>query len=256
MAWDVKNNWPDIAELRIDNTVTDSNFSTETEFKLELYTSSYELNLEDRRVLVGFHRITLQLECLGTDIALGERYGDSVPPDLVTKTAIQSDTSTKAKVGGGFTLDTGKINPTPTLNVSVGAEASHTSTLKSETSQTTITKHVTAKPNGKWEISSHEKQVPLSAKYLTKENALCVIRPKEGANQTGVQAYLYAHKHDIVLTSQDEQKSRFSLINGENKNKEKISKILLGKLMEGGKEGLDRNSYIELSIVRSFNPDV
>jgi len=256
MAWDIRNNWADIAELRVDDSVTDSSFAADTEMRLELYTGSYELNLEERRVFVGFNRVMLQLVCHGTEIALGNRYGDNTPQnDIVTKTTDQSNTATRAAADAGVRLDASAALTSMPVKAGVSGEASRSTSSTSETVKVSTSRHVTAKPNGKWEISSLQPNVPLSAKYLTKENVLCEVKPKAKSNRTGVHAHLYAHKSDIVIASHDEKKCLFPLLNGENRNKEKVFKILLGKAMSSGKEDLDKKSYVELSMISSFDSD-
>lgn len=256
MAWDTKNNWADIAELRVDDTVTDSSFASDTELRLELYTGTYELDLDCRRVFVGFNRVTLKLACHGTEIALGDRYGDTTPSnDITTKHNIQNDTTTKATAEGGFKLDTSTALAGIPLTAGLSGEASRSTSTKSETDTFSTSRHVTAKPNGKWEISSLNANEPLSAKYLTTEHALCLVKPKPKTNRAGVQAHLYAHKNDLVIASPEEKKSRFSLLNGENRNKEKVFKILLGKVMVGGKEDLNPKVHVQLSKISSYDPN-
>lgn len=256
MAWEITNNWIDIVDLRVDDSVTNSSFEVETEFRVELYADNYELNLEERRVLVGFSRITLQIVCHGTEIAMGERYGDNTPENSInTKTTLQGNTELGGKIAGGVNLDPATVLSGMPIKFSASGEASSTASLSTETVKNVSNRHVTAKPNGKWEISSLERRGPLSAKFLTTEHVLCRIKPKANSNRTGVQAHVYAHKHDLVVTSDDEKKSLLSLTNSENRNKEKIFKILLGKAMTNEREGLDRKNYVQLSSISSLSSD-
>ena len=257
MGWEIINKLADIADLRVDESVTDSRFVDETELRLELRTASSEIELdEDARVFAGFTRMTLSLVCHGTEVAVGERHGDYTPPnDIVTKITSDTNTSVKAGAKAGLNLNAATGLTGMPLSASVSGEASHATVEKSKTAKTSTSKHVTAKPNDKWEISSLDHKVPLSAKYLTAENTLCIIKPKAKANRSGVEVHLSAHKGDLVVTSPDEKKSRFALINTEKKNKERVFTILLGKIMANSPGSAAQNSTISLSEISSLNPD-
>ncbi|MCZ7466398.1 hypothetical protein [Rhizobium rhizogenes] len=253
MGWDVKNYWVDIAEVRIDDDVTNSEFSAETELRLELYTGSMELDLEERSLLVGFSRLTLQLECHGTDIVIGNRLGDQTPDNSqTTKTSIQTDTKKKSSFAGGLGFKASSVSAAD-ANFSAGAESSKTTAVNTETTRITTSNYVTAKPNGKWDISTPD-ATPLGAKFIAADVPLCSIKPKTKSNRSGVIAHLYAHKRDIVVT--DNRKSLRSKFGGDTRNKEKVLAILIGKDMTAKREGLDEKNYIQLSHANSMADDV
>lgn len=257
MAWDIKNNVADIADLRIDDSVTDSSFAEDTEFRLELRTTSCEIEIDsDFRVFAGFSRMVLALHCHGAEVAIGERYGDYTPPnDIVTKITSDTNTSVKAGAKAGLTVNAATALTGTPISAGISGEASRARVEKSKTAKTSTSKYVTAKPNDKWEISSLDQKVPLSAKYLTHENTLCVVKPKAKANRSGVEVHLSAHKGDLVVTSPDEKKSRFALINSEKKNKERVFTILLGKIMANSPGSPGQKSTISLSEISSLNTD-
>lgn len=252
MGWHIENNWADIAEVRIDEDITKSDFGDETELRMELYTGSLEVDLEERSLLVGFSRLTLQLECHGTDIVIGNRFGDQTPDNSqITKTSTQFDIKTKSGFATALGIAGGSSNSASgSLNAS--AEASKTASISSETTRLTTSNYVTAKPNGKWDISTPDTS-PLDAKFITADTALCSVKPKPKSNRTGVIAHLYAHKRDVVVT--DSRKSFRSRFGGETRNKERVLTILVGKDMLRQREGLDQKNYIQLSRADSMGCD-
>jgi hypothetical protein len=255
MPWDVRNPLKDIAHLEINDTVTNSSFTTSTEFRLELRTGNHSFDLGEARVFVGFSRMTLQLRCFGTEIAIGDRHGDYTPiNDVVTKVARETNAATKtgAKVGVGFDAATA-LSGIP-VKAAASAEALQGTTEKRKTAIVDMSKHVTAKPNDKWEISTLDKKTALGAKYITTNQPLCTINPKEKQNRTGVQAHLYAHKNDMVIST-DEEPSTWSIVNPHKKNKERVLTILLGKSLTGDDDGLNPKTQITLSAISSFDPN-
>ncbi|MQY50076.1 hypothetical protein GAO09_29015 [Rhizobiales bacterium RZME27] len=253
MPWDVNNHWVDIAEIRIDDTVTDSAFETETEFRLELRTNSHELDLEDVRVFVGFNRMTLQLECDGIEVAIGERHGDHTPQnDIVTKLIAKSTSGTKMAGSVGVDLDiTTALSGMP-FKASGSAEGTSGTSVERETTRTETSKFVSAKPGDKWVISSPNSE-PLSAKYISADHPLCILKPKAKSNRTGLRAHLYAHKNDMVITS--DQKPSLFAVTSEKKNKERVLAILLAKAVDDRREGLDVTTHIHLTTLNSLSPD-
>jgi hypothetical protein len=158
---------------------------------------------------------------------------------------------TQSDLGAGLAVFAGQLsNAEGSLKAS--AERSKTTSINSETTRVITSNYVTAKPNGKWEISTPD-ATPLGAKFITADVALCSVKPKPKSNRTGVVAHLYAHKRDIVVT--DNRKSRRSMFGGDTKNKEKILTILVGRDMVGKREGLDEKHYIQLSRADSMGND-
>lgn len=255
MAWEITNNWADIADLRISEDVTPSSFSTETELRLELRTSNFDLDLGDVRVFVGFHRMTLQLFCHGTEIQIGERYGDYTPTnDLKTKVAEETNVGTNVLGKGGVNITPATVMTGDVMSIAASAEAQRGTSEKRATEWEELSKYVTAKPNDKWEITTRKYSEPLSARYITPDYPLCVIRPKKNSNRTGVEAKLYAHKNDMVITTPDAKRSKFALLNPEKRNKERVFAVLLGKAIDEGMAS-ERSSIVNLSTISSLPDD-
>lgn len=254
MGWNIKNNWADIAQLETSDSVTDSKFETETEFRLQLYTGTYELDLECGRYTVGFKKMTLQLECEGTEIALGERFGDCIPEDQAKKISIESTATTQGNAAIKAKLDASTILNGNILSGEANASVAGNTTHKESEARTETKRHVVAKPNNKWEINSLTGNA-LSAKHITTDTILCRILPVRKTNRTNVQAHLYAHKNDLIVVEAEDTKSRLSWLASENKNKEKVFKVLLAKLMRGAKEDLNASTQVQLSLISSHNDD-
>ncbi|MGU3401543.1 hypothetical protein ACLBWS_17725 [Brucellaceae bacterium D45D] len=252
MAWDIENNWPDMAELRVDEATTPSALSDDTELRIELYTGDQTFDYEEFRAIIGFHRITLEIACDGTEIAVGERYGDIRPNDSTTDITVQSEASASAGGGAELSLSGGTL---PNAQVSLSAKASKSTLVKSETSTTTIDKNVIARPNNKWEITSLDKSKYLSAKYISADTRLCLIRPKLNANRNGIRVYLYGYKRDIVFKFEEDNRSIFKINNNINSNKKRVLETLFSKEISEKSDKIDKNNTISLSLIKNISYD-
>lgn len=250
MGWDSQNNWPDIADLRIDEVATSSEFLVDTPLRLELYISGQDFDFENMRITVGFSRVTLKIQCEGVEIAVGDRFGDNTPSDVVKD--IKSISSTNASLQGKASLDASFKQG---LNCSASAtiEAEKNTSVQSETSNQIIEKHVRALPNNKWEIKSLEKNKKLDAKYLTAETTLCKIRPNLSANRNSVNAYLYGNSRDLTFEFEQDYERLFSINNKQNNNKKRIIETLLSKEIKDEKDGNISKNIISLSLIKNLS---
>jgi len=241
-----------MAELRIDEATTPSVLSSDTQLRLELYTNDQTFDYEEFRAIVGFHRVTLEISCDGTEIAVGERHGDIQPSHSTTDTKVQSETSLSAAGAANLSLSADAL---PGASVNVSAKGTKSTSITAETSTTTINKHVIARPNNKWEITSLDKKKCLSAKYISADTPLCLIRPKQSANRNGIRAYLYGNKRDMIFNFEDEKKSFFQINNNRNENKKRILGVIFAKEMTEKSDGVDAKNTVSLSLIKNVSYD-
>lgn len=254
MVWDIRNKWPDIAEIRTSDAVTDSSFATETTLRLELYTSTHELEVDDYVVTVGFKRLTLQLECDGTEIAVGSRFGDNVAVNKVVQETSKAGSSVKmsasAQASMGFSTTTASLD----AKAQAAVEAENSTVRTQETTTQHIARYVTSKPNDKWEIASLDGSA-LDQKFITHNDELCVISPRPKSNRNSLRIHLIGHKRDIVFDGTSLPKTAFSMFGSGNTNKEKVFKVLAAKMLQGEKEDLNRSASIQLSVIDSHHEE-
>lgn len=255
MGWAVQNNWPDIALLRTNDDTVDSSFSTITTLRVELYTAQHDIDVDGYVVSVGFSKLTLQLDCDGTEVTIGPRFGDPLPTnEIVSNETQRSEVATKAGMSAEVTAGANPLSPSIDAKARAFVEADGISNRTLETSRTHTSRHVTAQPNDKWVISSLNGKA-LDQKYLTDKDDLCRIRPIPNSNRAALDVHLYGHKKDIVFSVENTASSFKNRIANLSVNKEKVFKALLAKSLAGGHEGLLNSIHVQLSKLSNTQDD-
>lgn len=243
MVWTVKNNRRKLAQLQTTEDVTCSDFETETELRLQLYVGTDTISVnENTQYKYGFKRMTLQIECDGTEIALGERFGDLTPADRERYTNYETKLTKTFSGGGSLNLDPVSILTDLPIKAEAAGEiksANEKTTTEGVTEQRNF---VTAKSNDEWEIACLDGKA-LNAKFLNPDQVLCRVKPLPNRNRNGIQVHLYANRNDLVFA----EPAKFPWLNGENRTKEKIFKTLLGIEIAGRKKDLEPNLEVQLS---------
>lgn len=251
----IKNNWPDIALLRTDDNTVDSSFSTETTLRVELYTAQHDIDVDGYVVSVGFSKLTLQLDCDGTEVAIGSRFGDPIPAnEVVSNETHRSEVATRAGMNAELTTSANPLTPSLDAKARAFVEADGSSNRTLETTRKHTSRHVTAQPNDKWIISSLNSKA-LDQKYLTDKDDLCRIRSVPKSNRSALSVHLYGHKKDIVFEVENTTNPIKNGIANLSVNKEKVFKALLAKSMAAGHDGLSNNVHVQLSKLSNVEDD-
>ncbi|NTA49637.1 hypothetical protein G6L34_16120 [Agrobacterium tumefaciens] len=250
MVWSIENNWRRLAQLQTSEEVTSSKFETETEIRLQLYAGTDKITLnEENQYYFGFKKMTLHIECDGTEIALGERFGDITPRDR-DRQIVEEDVRSAGLKGNAGVNATLSSLPDISLKAEASAELGVSKEIRATEATTKQRRYVTARPNDEWEIACLDGKA-LNAKFITPDHVLCRVNPIPNRNRNGIQIHLTAHRHDLVIA----EPRKLPWLNGENRTKEKIFKTLLGIEVAGKRKDLEPKLEIQLSFISSHTSD-